>query len=179
MIGQGNTSIAEHSFRAAIIGYFLSKMEGANADKVLKMLIFHDLGETRVGDINNIEKRYIINFEKSALKDIMRDTVLLEEIYTLFCELEKQNTKEAMIAKDADILEELLEEKELYDSGNKRLREWMLYSLKQLTTKSGILLGKEIVKSQSDAWWKNILLKPSLAKKRTTQIKQYIKNSFS
>ena len=30
-------SIAEHSFRTSVIGYFLAKLRGVDADKVLKM----------------------------------------------------------------------------------------------------------------------------------------------
>ena len=42
-------SIAEHSFRTAIIGYLLAVMEGADPAKTAAMCLFHDTQETRIG----------------------------------------------------------------------------------------------------------------------------------
>ena len=49
-------NIASHSFRAAFIGYFLAKQLKADANKVLKMCLLHDLEEIRTGDHNWIHK---------------------------------------------------------------------------------------------------------------------------
>ncbi|MGM5481989.1 MAG: HD domain-containing protein, partial [Nanobdellota archaeon] len=54
-IGNKNPeSVAEHSFRTTIIGYFLAKQEGADANTVVKICLFHDLSETRLGDFNKV-----------------------------------------------------------------------------------------------------------------------------
>ena len=47
-------NIAEHSFRTAVIGYFLAKIEKVDADKVLKMCLFHDLHESRINDLHKV-----------------------------------------------------------------------------------------------------------------------------
>ncbi|MFJ4667760.1 HD domain-containing protein [Kitasatospora purpeofusca] len=42
-------TIAEHSFRAGVVGAVLAMMEGADPAKVALMCLFHDTQETRVG----------------------------------------------------------------------------------------------------------------------------------
>ena len=44
-------SIAEHSFRTAIIGFLLAVMEGADPAKTAALCLFHDTQETRIGDV--------------------------------------------------------------------------------------------------------------------------------
>jgi len=43
-------NISSHSFRTAFVGYFLAKELKADADKVIKMCLLHDIEETRSGD---------------------------------------------------------------------------------------------------------------------------------
>ncbi len=52
-------SIAEHSFRAAIVGTVLAAMEGVNPARVALLCLLHDTQETRVGDIPHISRRYL------------------------------------------------------------------------------------------------------------------------
>jgi transcriptional regulator with XRE-family HTH domain len=44
-------SVAEHSYRTAVIAYVLAVMEGANADRAAALAVFHDVPETRSTDI--------------------------------------------------------------------------------------------------------------------------------
>ncbi|MFQ6049980.1 MAG: HD domain-containing protein [Candidatus Paceibacterales bacterium] len=57
-------NISSHSFRTTFIGYFLAKALKANADKVIKMCLLHDIEETRAGDQNWVHKRYIKVYEE-------------------------------------------------------------------------------------------------------------------
>ena len=52
-------TIAEHSFRTAVIGAVLALMEGADPAKVALLCTFHDTQETRVSDIPHIGRRYL------------------------------------------------------------------------------------------------------------------------
>ena len=45
-------NIATHSYRVAIIGWFLAKMEGADPYKVVMMCLAHDMPEVRSNDHN-------------------------------------------------------------------------------------------------------------------------------
>jgi len=50
-------SVAEYALRAAQIGSVLAKMEGyENPYEVCTMVVFHDNGETRVGDIHKVSR---------------------------------------------------------------------------------------------------------------------------
>ena len=64
-------TVAEHSYRTAIIGYFLAKKEGADAEKVMKMCLFHEMAETRLNDVHKVGQRYIEHkeTEKKILKE--------------------------------------------------------------------------------------------------------------
>src|SRR4030095_13240574 len=53
-------SIAEHSFRTAIIGYLLAVMEGADPAKTAARALFHDTQETRIGDVPSVGKAYVV-----------------------------------------------------------------------------------------------------------------------
>src|SRR5690349_19840537 len=52
-------TIAEHSWRTAVIGSVLAMMEGADPARVALLCTFHDTQETRIGDIPWIGRRYI------------------------------------------------------------------------------------------------------------------------
>jgi HD domain-containing protein len=53
-------SIAEHSFRTAIIGYLLAVMEGADPARTAALCVFHDTQETRIGDVPSVGKAYVV-----------------------------------------------------------------------------------------------------------------------
>ncbi|MDP4020918.1 MAG: HD domain-containing protein, partial [Candidatus Adlerbacteria bacterium] len=52
-------TIASHSYRVALIGWHLAKMEKVDPYKVVMMCLLHDVGEARTGDHNWVHKRYI------------------------------------------------------------------------------------------------------------------------
>lgn len=107
-------SVAEHSLNAAQIGYILAQMEWADANEVASILIWHDLAETRFGDIHKVWSRYIKGkkeFEKQALQDQMQWIDFWESIQSLFDEYEERTTVEWIIAKDADYLEQAFQAK--------------------------------------------------------------------
>jgi putative hydrolases of HD superfamily len=52
-------TVAEHSFRCAVIGYLIARMENASAHKVLLMTIFNDIHEARINDLHKMSQRYI------------------------------------------------------------------------------------------------------------------------
>ena len=53
-------SIAEHTFRTAIIGYLLARMEGADPHKTATLCLFHDTQESRIGDVPSVGKAYVV-----------------------------------------------------------------------------------------------------------------------
>src|SRR5690349_8463829 len=52
-------SVAEHSFRTAVIAYVLAVMEGANPDRAATLAVFHDVPETRTTDLHSVAKPHV------------------------------------------------------------------------------------------------------------------------
>src|SRR5260370_16692165 len=52
-------SVAEHSFRTALLGYILASLEGADPQKTAMICLFHDMGEARINDLHRVAKSYI------------------------------------------------------------------------------------------------------------------------
>ncbi|MBU0536749.1 MAG: HD domain-containing protein, partial [Nanoarchaeota archaeon] len=101
-------SVAEHSFRAGVIGYYLAKLEKADAGKVTQMCLFNDLHEARLNDLHKVGHRYI-DFRKAETEANKEQTSGLgdigKEIFSIHEEFQTQKTKESIIARDADLLE--------------------------------------------------------------------------
>ena len=66
-------SVADHSFSMAIIGMVLSDSENYNTEKILKMILLHDLAESITGDITpgGKPKNEKMILENKAMKDIL------------------------------------------------------------------------------------------------------------
>ena len=152
-LGSDLGTIAEHSFSVAIIGYALAKMAKADEDKIIKMCLFHDISETRTGDLNKINRKYSKAFDEKARKDQCGKLFFGKEMIKLLDEYEERKTKEAILTKEADILDQLLIEKESYDIGNPQAKDWMKFSESRLKTKSGKQLAKQIIQGRMKDWW--------------------------
>jgi putative hydrolase of HD superfamily len=152
-------NVAEHSFRAAVIGYILAKMERVDADKVTKMCLFNDLHETRLNDLHKVGHRYI-DFRTAETKAHKEQTSELGEIgkdiFALHEEFQEQKTKEAIIARDADLLENAFQAKEYMEIGYKDAQNWIDNIWKIIKTESGKKLLKELEKTSSNDWWKDL-----------------------
>ncbi len=154
-LGTGDESVAEHSFRTAIIGYAISEQEKADRDKVVLMCLFHDIAEARTGDHNYMYQRYITADEEKALSDQLKGLSFKEEIKSLINEFNEAATIEARIARDADQLDLILELKEQLDIGNKNAQDWIYYAVKRLFTETAKEIAEQIINSHSSDWWFN------------------------
>lgn len=153
-LGSGNESVAEHSFRTAIIGYILSLQEPeADSHKTTLMCLFHDLHEARTGDHNYVNKRYITVDEEAAVSDMAKDISYGNEIISMTREFNRCESLEARISKDADQLDLILELKKQQDLGNRYAEEWLYYAVKRLVTDSGKEMAQEILNTDSADWW--------------------------
>ena len=68
-LGSGQESVADHSFRTAIIGFMLSRQEpDADSYKTTLMCLFPELHEARTGVLNYVIKRYVqVDVEKAVI----------------------------------------------------------------------------------------------------------------
>ncbi|MDP3996616.1 MAG: HD domain-containing protein [bacterium] len=153
-LGTGEQSVAEHTCRVIYIGYALASMEkDADVLKVLKMCLLHDLPEARVSDLNYVHQKYVTKDEGQAVQDLAANIPFGKDVLDTIGEYEERQTKEALIAKDADNLEWITTLKEQVDIGNVRAKEWIKSAVKRLKTESGKKVVKEILKTDSDDWW--------------------------
>lgn len=153
-LGTGNESVAEHSFRVAVIAYLLAKNEPkADMQKVVLMSLFHDFHEARTGDHNYVNKRYVTVNENKAVNDLARKLSFGQEIVSLIDEFNSRETLEAQLSQDADQLDFILELKRQQDLGNISAAEWLKYSAKRLITDFAKTLADEIVTTDSSDWW--------------------------
>ncbi|MCD6434314.1 MAG: HD domain-containing protein [Candidatus Diapherotrites archaeon] len=153
-------SVAEHSFRAALIGYFLAKMENADAGKVMLMCLIQDLPEARILDLHKVAHRYIN--VRDAEKKAFREQVsflpkkLRAELINLFEEYRDDKSKEGIIARDADLLENAFEAKMLMETHHRAAKNWLDNIKKFLVTDSAKKLFKSLQRQSCFSWWRNL-----------------------
>jgi putative hydrolase of HD superfamily len=153
-LGTGRESVAEHSFRVAVIAYVLAKNEPkADIQKLVLMSLFHDFHEARTGDHNYVNKKYVTVNEDDAVNDFAKKLPYGEEIVSLFDEFNRRETLEARLSQDADQLDFILELKRQQDLGNLSAAEWLRYSVKRLTTDLAKQMAREIIATDSSDWW--------------------------
>ena len=153
-LGSGGESVADHSFRTAVIGYVLGTMAPeADPYKTALICLFHDFAEARTADHNYVNKRYVTVDEDKALKDQLKGLDFADEIMTLTEEFNQARTVEARLAKDADQLELIFELKEQLDSGNPNAEEWLPYAVRRLCSEEARAMAKRALSSHSTDWW--------------------------
>ena len=152
-------TVAEHCQRAAVMGFFLAKLEKADPCKVTLMCLFNDIHETRLGDINKVGQRYIDlkPAENKAHKEQLEPLGEPgKELLGLMDEFQQQSTHEAEVARDADLLENALEAREYMKIGYEDAQNWIDNIRKITKTESGKALLKEIEKSDPNDWWREL-----------------------
>jgi 5'-deoxynucleotidase YfbR-like HD superfamily hydrolase len=153
-LGTGHETVAEHSLRAAVIGFVLAKLSGTLAmDRVVLMCLFHDLVEARTGDLNYVNKKYVKADEETAVRDMTADLPFGEEIRQLTNEFNERSSPESQAAHDADQIEMILQLKELGDLGNRYSPDWISAALKRLKTDDGKRLARSILNTDFSSWW--------------------------
>jgi putative hydrolases of HD superfamily len=153
-LGSGEESVAEHVLRTVFVGYTLCKMDATIDEfRVLKMCILHDLPEARTGDMNYVNKKYVNVDEEKAVTELTESLFFGDDIKAAIDEFNRKETKESLIARDADQIALILQLKECGDLGNKYSEEWIGFALQRLTTENGKKLAQRITKTDSSLWW--------------------------
>ncbi|MFI6285873.1 HD family hydrolase [Streptomyces sp. NPDC051018] len=153
-------TIAEHSFRTAVVGAVLAMMEGADPAKVALLCTFHDTQETRVGDIPWIGRRYIKAApNETVTADQVADAypVVAEGIKAIVAEYENGDSPEVRVAHDADLLECMLQGMEYLEQGYRNAQEWVDSTRARLKTDSGRALAAAATGLSSAEWQRTFL----------------------
>lgn len=115
-------SVAEHIYGTCILALSIdSEFEThLDIDKVIKMLVLHELGEVVIGDItpfDNITPEEKMQIEHEAIKEVLGDLIKKEEYFALLMEFDERKTKEAIYAHHCDKLDADIQAKVYQDMG--------------------------------------------------------------
>jgi putative hydrolase of HD superfamily len=153
-------SVAEHSFRCAVIGYVLAKMEKVNPEKIVMMTLFNDIHEARINDLHKVAHKYlnVREAEKKAFTEQIESLPgdMKGELTSIRKEHDEQETPESVIARDADILECLIQAKEYVDLGFKEAEKFFKKAPEHLKTKSARELWNTTKDWDSSTWWEKL-----------------------
>ena len=114
--GGRHESVAEHSWRLALMAYWLKdSFPDADMDKVIRMCLIHDLGECFTGDIPTFDKT---TADEKREEELLYNWVASlpapfnTEMRALYEEMAARETLEAKIYKALDKLEAVIQHNE-------------------------------------------------------------------
>lgn len=117
-------SVADHTFSMAIMGMIFSDLENYDTEKVLKIILLHDLVESITGDMTpeQISRKEKMKLENNIMKQILHDlpSSLEKQYLTLWKEYQLNNSREAKIVHQIDKLEMALQAKIYYNQGHSK-----------------------------------------------------------
>lgn len=100
-------SVAEHIYGTCILAIAIASEFDCdiNLEKVVKMLVLHELGEVIIGDItpfDNVSPEEKMRIEHAAIIDVVGDLIARDELISLLFEFDEHKTKESVFAYHCD-----------------------------------------------------------------------------
>jgi putative hydrolase of HD superfamily len=157
-------SVAEHSYRTAVIGYVLACLDGADPEKTASMCLFHDAAETRIGDLHWVAKRYLSTKEGEQAAFTEQTEQLPEDlasrIQALIGEYKERSSQEAQLVREADLLECLLQAREYEIQGYTKGLEWAKMCREGLQSDTARNLADACLTNDPGDWFQSIQKNP-------------------
>ena len=153
-------SVADHSFRVAVLAYLIAVQEGANPERAATLGLFHDFPETRIGDVPSVGKPYVRTADPN--KVITDQTAALpadlaRHITALIAEHESAKTPDATLesrcSRDADKVDCLMQAREYQAQGNQLVQPWIDSMVPAVSTRTGMALVKAAQDLSPSIWW--------------------------
>ncbi|MFC7302768.1 HD family hydrolase [Streptomyces monticola] len=148
-------SVAEHSWRTALIASIIAKLEGADPAQAAFLAVWHDSQETRTGDVNHLGKKYAPSADPQAVtadQTAGMPEILAATVRDLVAEYEAKESAEAICARDADKLECMLQGIEYKAQGYENAQRWIDNSRGRLTTETANAIADELLGMGSLDW---------------------------
>jgi 5'-deoxynucleotidase YfbR-like HD superfamily hydrolase len=149
-------TIAEHSFRTAIVGLILASEEGADAARTALLCLLHDSQESRTGDIPSVGRPYVTtahNIDVTADQTAGFPPSTGQFIRDLVEEYEAAETIEAQLAHEADKLECVFQAREYQAQRSADTTPWIKSCTDRIKSRTGQRLAKEALETSPSRWW--------------------------
>ncbi|MEI2664178.1 HD domain-containing protein [Rossellomorea sp. LJF3] len=156
-------SVAEHTWRVSLMAMLMEPYltEKVDSEKLLKMIIIHDLVEAEAGDIpafdtmkdSAVKEQKELNERKSIerIRDMLDDP-LGKEFYELWHEFEEKETYEAKVANALDKLEAQIQHNEADISTWIDVEHRMSFMMDKHVEFDGALqIFKDIIEDEADS----------------------------
>ncbi len=108
-------SVADHSYSMAMIGMLISDLQNYNSEKILKMILLHDLAESKIGDYTpkQLSKEKKDKLENNAFHEIIKNLpdLIKSQYLQIWQEYQENNSPESKIVHQIDKLEMALQAK--------------------------------------------------------------------
>lgn len=160
-ITDGET-VAAHSWRVAVLAFAIAVGEGADPERAAVLGIFHDVPESRYGDVQATGKAYVTQVpatEVVADQTAGLPAELAERICAAVAEHESAKTpgasKEALCSRDADKLDLLIQAREYQEAGRgvAAMDRFISSMIPLISTSTGTALAQAALNVPPSAWW--------------------------
>ncbi|MCA9828148.1 MAG: HD domain-containing protein [Nitrosopumilus sp.] len=114
-------SVADHSYSMAIIGMVISDLENCDSEKILRMILLHDLAESRIGDLtpgqlSEERKAVMENDAFCQITDGLPD-VIKSQYLKIWTEYQEDTSPESRLVHQMDKLEMALQARSYQNDG--------------------------------------------------------------
>ena len=126
-------NLAEHHFRVFWIAMVIAAQEkNVDTGKIAKMVMVHDIAESRAGDVDYLSRQYVERYEELGIKDMLDGTSIKEDFFAIWQEYETRESLESKIVKDADNLDCDFELAEQVAQGNESILKAKSYRIEKI-----------------------------------------------
>ncbi|PZR85213.1 MAG: HAD family hydrolase [Candidatus Nephthysia bennettiae] len=149
-------TVAEHSFRTALIGLILACEEGADVARTALLCLLHDSQESRTGDIASVGRPYVTtthNVDVTADQTVGFPQNIASTLRELVEEYEAGETLEAKLAHEADKLECVYQAREYQTQRAADTSQWIRTCSERITSGAGRRLLRAAINLPPASWW--------------------------
>jgi putative hydrolase of HD superfamily len=164
-------SVAEHSWRTAVLAYIIALAEGADAERAATMAVFHDLPETRTGDIEYVGRHYLnAESDEAITKNQVADlpAAMADALIAIIRQAEDRSTPESACLRDADKLECLIQAREYQRQGHQDVQTWIDNMAAAVRTPTGRALAEAALRADPGEWWREVAALHAATTRRLT-----------
>ena len=117
-------SVADHSYSMAVMSMIISDLENYNSEKLMKMVLLHDLAESKIGDHTpeQLDKKEKMELENNAFHKIVQNLpdLIKSQYLQIWQEYQENSSPESKIVHQIDKLEMAIQAKVYEKDGHSK-----------------------------------------------------------